>query len=228
VLLGGLVYSLLISPNPTVKANNLTFHSLAEYKTAAAAQLAHFDNRNKITFDESGLTTALKKQFPEISSVQVELPLFSEHPSIFLTIDRANFFLESQGIRYVIDSSGKAITKAANLPAVGNLPIINDTSGFAITPGRQVLSSSGVAFISTVIAQCRQANIKIASLTLPAVPQELDLKAKDRSYFVKFFLGGDVMSQAGQYLASRHHFDETNQQPSQYLDVRVDGKVFYK
>jgi hypothetical protein len=228
VLISGLIYSLIITPNPVIRANDLTFHSLSAYKTAAAAQLSHLNNRNKITFDGDGLRTALKKQFPEITSAQIELPLFSEQPIILLSTDRPAFFLDSQGMRYVIDASGRAVAKAADLPNVTDLPVISDTSGFKISTGRQVLSSDGVAFIKTLISQCRYAGIQIATLTLPAVPQEIDLKAKGQSYYVKLFLGGDSLTQAGQYFAARHHFNETGRQPSQYLDVRVPGKVFYK
>lgn len=228
ILISGLIYSLIITPDPVIKANDLTFHSLSDYKSAAAAQLGHINNRNKITFDEAGLSAALKKQFPEINSVQIELPLFSEQPVIFLSTNQPTFFLDSQGTRYVVDSFGRAVAKSANLPAVKNLPIINDASGFTISTGRQVLSSSGVTFINTLIGECRHAGIQISALTLPAVPQELDLKAKNQGYFVKFFLGGDALTQAGQYFATRHHFNESGHQPAQYLDVRVPGKVFYK
>ncbi|MBX4190827.1 hypothetical protein KW794_01945, partial [Candidatus Saccharibacteria bacterium] len=220
-------YSLIVRPQPNIKADNYIFHSLADYRSATASQLSHFNNRNKITFDEQGLKTVLKSQFAEINDVQVELPLLSEQPVINLSISHPAFFLDSQGDRYVIDSSGRAVAKAASLPKVKNLPLINDSSGFRIALSRQVLGGDGVSFINNLITQCRLANIPLATLSLPAVPLELDLKTKDQPYFVKFYLGGDELTQIGQFLATRHHFSQTNQQPSQYLDVRVAGKVFY-
>lgn len=226
LLIAGLVYSLMIRPDPVLKADDYTYRSLADYQNAAAEQLGKLNNRNKITFSQSGLETALKKKFSEIRTVTVELPLFSERPTINLSIDRPSFFLDSQGTRYVVDQAGRAVVKAANLPAVKNLPVINDDSGFSVSPGRQVLSSTGVGFINTVLKQCRQAGVAVESITLPPIPQEMDLKAKGQGYFVKFYLGGDAQIQVGQYLAARHHFDSS--QPSQYLDVRVAGKVFYK
>jgi hypothetical protein len=63
---------------------------------------------------------------------------------------------------------------------------------------------------------------------LPPKAQELDLRASDQSYYVKFYLGGDAMIQTGQYLAARQKFAQTKQQPGEYLDVRVSGKIFYK
>jgi hypothetical protein len=221
-------YSLMIKPSPKVVPSSSSFHSVEEYQAAAALQLKHLNNRNKITFNSQGLISTLKKQFPEISSAQVELPLFSEQPTIYLTISKASFFLSSQGSRYIIDSSGKTVARASSLPTIQNLLVIDDQSGFKTGPGRQVLSANSVSFIKTLISESKRANVPLGTLSLPAVPQELDLRTKDQPYFVKFYLGGDALTQAGQFLAARQHFNETHQPPSQYLDVRVVGKIFYK
>ncbi|MGH7156635.1 MAG: hypothetical protein ACREGG_00760, partial [Candidatus Saccharimonadales bacterium] len=85
-----------------------------------------------------------------------------------------------------------------------------------------------VGFINTVIAECKHSKVPISSLVLPTTPQELDLHTADQPYYVKFYLGGDVLNEAGQFLAARNHFAQTKQSPSQYLDVRVQGKIFYK
>jgi hypothetical protein len=223
-----LAYSLMVSPHPTVHANDTTFHSLNDYQAAASAQLSSLNNRNKITFNQSALAASLKKRFPEIRAVAVELPLFSEKPTINLAVDGPSFKLFSQGTTFIIDSSGRAVTKAANSPKFYSLPLVNDDSGFRTSTGQQIMGGNEVNFIKSLLLQTKKAGIKVNSLTLPKVAQELDLRAQDQPYFVKFYLDGDVLAQTGQYLAARHHFSETNQQPSQYLDVRVPGKVFYK
>jgi len=224
----GIGYSLIIKPQPKVIVNSSSFHSLQTYRAAAATQLRHLNNRNKITFNEGALASALQKQFPEITNVQVELPLFSEQPTIRLTVAAASFFLNSGGQRYIINSSGRAVSVASSLPRFTNLPNIEDQSGFKTTTGSQVLSADSVAFINTVIAECHRAQVPLGSLTLPAIPEELDLRTKDQPYFVKFYMSGDVLSETGQFLAARQHFANNQQPPSQYLDVRVAGKIFYK
>ena len=224
----GIGYSLIIKPQPKVITNSTSFHGLQAYQSAATDQLRHLNNRNKITFNEGALASALQKQFPEITNVQVELPLLSERPTIRLTVAAASFFLNSGGQRYIINSSGRAVAAAGNLPKFTNLPVIEDQSGFKTTTGSHVLSADSVAFINTVIAQCRRAQVPLVSLILPTIPEELDLRTKDQPYFVKFYMSGDVLSETGQFLAARQHFINDSQPPPQYLDVRVAGKVFYK
>lgn len=228
VVLVGLVYSLMVKPTPKIALTDATYHSLTEYKLVAAKLFGQFKNRNKITLDEQGIVNSLKKQFPEIASISVELPLFSETPVVHLVIAQPSFFLSSKGVSYIVDSQGIATSESKNLPNVKKLPTLVDQSGFAAAVGKQVLSAQSVSFINSIIRQTARAKVPIKSLVLPARAEEVDLRTTDHGYFVKFFLGGDANLQSGQFLAARHNFNRQDSQPSEYLDVRVPGKIFYK
>ncbi len=227
-LLLALAYSLGVKTQPRVLVNTADFHSLKEYSDAAANLFGQFKNRNKLTFDEQAVANGLQKRFPEISDVKIELPFFSEQATIRLTVAQPSFQLNSHGAAYVVSANGIITARVTNLPQFRKLPAVIDQSGFKAAVGQPVLSTGDVAFIDSVIAECRHAKVPIASLILPATPQELDLRTADQSYFVKFYLGGDVLDETGQFFAARQHFQQTGQPPSQYLDVRVSGKIFYK
>ncbi|HET9721522.1 MAG TPA: hypothetical protein VFP32_00630 [Candidatus Saccharimonadales bacterium] len=221
-------YSLIVNPSPNVIANSYAYHPAQSYASAASAQLGSLKNHNKISFNEQAVILALQKQFPEISGAQVELPFFSQKPTIRLNIAEPSFKLTSGGQTYIIDSQGIVVAKATDMPNVKNLPSVVDQSGFSANVGKRVLDYSAVGFINTVIAQCQKAKVPISQLTLPPLPQEMDLRTTDQPYYVRFYLGGDPMVQTGQFLALRNQFSKNHNAPSQYLDVRVDGKVFFK
>jgi hypothetical protein len=223
-----LVYSLIVQPDPVVNISSSTYHNSSVYKKEVINKLKSLKNRTKITLDEQGLIQSLQNIFPEISGGTIELPLFSEKPIVHLNISLPTFFFNNGGMPYIVDTQGKVVAKSSEMPSIRNLPVVDDQSGFKVTRGGQVLGVSGISFIQTVIAQNQHAKIPISSLVLPKLAQELDLHTADRPYYVKFYLGGEVNVQVGQYLASRHQFDATNSQPTEYLDVRVPGKVFYK
>lgn len=227
-LMLGLVYSLIIRPDPKISASSNVYRPASVYKQAVIKQFQLFKNRNKISLDDQGIVKDLRAQFPEISSASVELPLFGESPIVHLSIATPSFFLNSGHNLFVVDSEGYVVAPSISLPAVRNLLTLSDQSGFAAKPGQQAMSSANVSFINTVVAEAKRAKVPISSLTLPALAQEVDLRTSDRGYYIKFFLGGDVLQQTGQFLAARHKFDQTNTQPSQYLDVRVAGKIYYK
>ncbi len=227
-VLVGLVYSLIVKPTPKILASSTAYHPVKIYQAAAAKQLQNFKNRNKVTLDENAISSALRKQFPEIASLKIELPLFSQVPNVHLNIAAPSLILESGGALYLVDAEGVSVAKAAQWPALGNLPHVIDQTGFSLKAGQPVLSASAVGFIKALASQCQRAGVPISSLSLPPLAQELDLRTADSGYFVKFYLGGEVLQQSGQFLATRHGFNTSHIQPAEYLDVRVPGKIFYK
>lgn len=222
------VYSLILNSKPRLIVSSQTYRSATVYQKAATGAFKDFKNRNKITLDEKAVITSLKKQFPEIATASVNVSLFSQTPTLRLSIASPDFNLNSRGSSYIVDSQGVVVAKSVDLPQIKNLLPLSDESNFDAKVGSQVLSASDVNFINSVIAQVKRAKVPVASLILPPRALEIDMRTADRGYFVKFFLGGDSLTQAGQFLAARHQFDQTNNQPSEYLDVRVPGKIYYR
>jgi hypothetical protein len=226
VLIG---YSLMVSSKPVVVASDTSYHSMSDYQAAIAAELGLLKNRNKITIDETQIVLNIKKKFPEVTSLSLELPLFSQTPTARLTISPPSFVLNNMGRLYIVSTAGKAVLPASSLPAQNSLAVVNDQTGFNAAVGKQVLSSEGVEFLSELLVQSQQAGIKIQSIVLPPKAQELHLRTADKpGYYVKFYIGGDAKLQIGQFLATRHRFEVDNITPGEYLDVRVPGKIYYK
>lgn len=227
-IIAGLVFCLILKPYPKVVVNSNAYHPSADYVAAVNNAFKAARNKTKPTLDKRGIADALKKQFPEIDSVKIEVPIISQIPTLRLSIAAPTFNFSSNSNLYVVGSNGVIAGLSSQLTGASNLPNVIDQSGLMAAIGKQVLSTEAIAFINTILAQCQRAGLKVQSLTLPAAAQELDLRVQNQPYFVKFYLGGDVLSQAGQYLAAKHKFDSENTQPGQYLDVRVGGKIFYK
>lgn len=228
VLLVALVYSLMLNSRPKIIATDTSYHTQAEYLDGIKNDFGGVKNRNKISFDEHGVINKIIHQFPEVQNVQIELPFFSEQPKVTLLVSPPAFKLSSQGQIYTVDSQGVAVGKAQSLPASAKLLTVVDQSGFVAQTGKQVLSGQAADFIGGLIRQSQRAKVPISTLTLPSSPLEVDLRTSDQPYYVKFYLGGDLNTEAGQFLAARQKFAQSHITPSQYLDVRVQGKIFYK
>lgn len=226
-LLVGLGYSLTVSSTPKIIVNDSFYHSVDNYRDSTKHYLTAIKDRNKISFDENGISSGLMLDYPEIDSVTVELPVFSQQPVVRITVAAPSFILSSNDRRYVIDANGKAIGLISNFRKTSNLPVLIDQSNYPVKVGHEVLSSSDIAFIESVISQSNKAGVKLDSLMLPNTPAELDLKPAGKPFIVMFYLPGDSAVQIGQFLAAMHQF-EAGEQPTQYIDVRVAGKIFYK
>lgn len=228
LLLLTLVRAVVLDNHSKVIASNLSYHSQTNYQDSANQYLQSLSNRNKITFNEQGIVSSLKRDYPEINTVTVELPVFGTKPVIRLDIAPPSFYLRAGQTSYIIDANGRVIAQKQQYANIKNLTTIDDQSGYQVKPGGLVLGRPSVDFIKQLTAISAKHNIKIKSLILPVAPAELDLRTSDQPYFVKFYLGGDPATQIGQWLAARAEFARKNSQPTSYLDVRVAGKVFYK
>jgi hypothetical protein len=134
------------------------------------------------------------------------------------------------GKEFIISATGIAVAPASKLSNIAtfHLLLLTDQSGLTIRLGGAALSSTDIVFIQTVKEQFTAHNLTISSLTLPSASSELDVRINGTSYFIKFNLGTDANQQIGSFLAVRKYLTSNNITPSQYIDVRVLGRAFYK
>lgn len=237
---GGLavvVAAMVIAPQPQVKVlgdknSQFFLQDLEIYKSAAQQIISSTPlNRNKLTFDTSEVSAQMRQAFPELSAVSVSLPLVGWEPTVYVQAFSPSLVLMggSSG-DFVIDPDGRAFAPGSLRGSLDKLkvPIVRDQSGLQIEERQIALPSAQVAFISEVYRQLQAKNIDIAGITLPAGEGELEVQVKDKPYIVRFNLYGDAREGAGRYLATASYLKSRQQEPNDYIDVRVDGRVFYK
>lgn len=223
-----LIYSLIIRDQPRILSNSWAYHSSSVYEDFALKQMTAIKDRTKLTFDEQSLVVAIKIQFPEVTSASVELPILGQKATIRLNIAKPAFVYSTNNVGYILNSDGVLTGTQAALPTITGLPTLIDQSNLPATLGSRVISSDSVEFIEQILAQSKKAKVPVANVVLPAVAQEAQLRTTDKPYFVKFYFGNDVLIQIGQFLAARHQFEQSGSGPTEYLDVRVPGKIFFK
>jgi hypothetical protein len=207
-------------------------HGEQSYRQAADELLASSVwNRSKITVNTGGISRGMLKRFPELSDVSVTLPLVSKRPTVYVQTAQEALILKAPDGSFVVGTDGKKLLEADNLPSADRhkLPVVTDNSGLGARFRQQVLSSSDVSFIRTVSAELAARHVGVTSMDLPAGKRELDVHVSGEPYLVKFNLeSGTARSQAGTYLATRAELKRRHTTPSQYIDVRVDGRSYYK
>ncbi len=228
-------YLFTLSSNPKILIFNESklpaIRSQNEYSRAAHDLLdSSLVNKTKITIATNKLESSLKNRFPELSNVAVTVPIMGRRPVVKLEISPAVLIIRTAGEDYLLSSEGRAIIAAdkSSSNTLKNLPLVVDQSDLQIQAGEKVLTSSAVSFIDQLITQFRAKNLTISALTLPPLASELHIKIKGAPYFVKFDLLGDVRLQAGSFIAVKRSLESQGKTPLQYIDVRVEGKVYYK
>lgn len=214
-------------------SNTLVFDETA-YQSAADHLLAESVwNHNKITVDTGHISRQLLAQFPDISNVSITIPLFSHRPIIYIEPAQPALIIQSASSgSFVINESGKAVLTTSHnpiAPGQPKLPVVTDLSGLKLVLGYQVLPANTVSFVQVVAAQLSAKQYTVTSMTLPPATSELDVALKGKPYIIKFNLeNDDPRQQVGTFLAAIANLQSQSITPSQYVDVRVDGRAYYK
>jgi hypothetical protein len=188
-------------------------------------------NANKITVNAHSIADRLRQEFPELQVVSVALPLVGGQPAVFIQPSLPSSVLVTQSSgTFVLDSNGRALiagNQVNNLERL-KLPVITDQSGIKITAGKAALPSNDAQFIAEVVGQLKAQNIQVSSLVLPPSTSELFVKVGGAGYSIKFNLHGQAREEAGAYLAARQKLAAEYITPAEYVDVRVENRVYFK
>jgi hypothetical protein len=227
-----------LSSSPKIESLNTPeasylLHSRADYQAAAEHLLASsMFNGNKLTVNTDKLAAELQKEFPELTTVNVALPLAGHRPVFYVRTAAPRFILVSSTSQsFVVDENGRALLATVNVPNIEklNLPVIHDESGVKLERGHVILSHRATMLVSVVVDQLKASNVAIARLTLPAAANQLNVYVAGKPYYVKFNLETiQITQQTGTYLATVAHLSKQGITPKEYIDVRVDGRVYYK
>ncbi len=237
IIAGCILDILLLSPSPRIislaqSSNDYFLQSSNVYQQAAAKLFADsMFNGNKVTINTAAIAGQLERQFPELSDVSVTLPLIGHRPIVYIAPTTPGVVLNTAGSSFLLNNNGKALVTASKIsnPAQLKLPIVTDASNVAIKLNSTALPSSSIAFIQSVNQQFSAKNIAIDSITLSAEAYEVDVKPNGVGYYVKFNMHNNTArQQAGTYFAVKQRLAAENIVPSSYIDVRVDGRAYYK
>ena len=200
-------------------------------KAAAKAFGASIFNNNKVTVNSVGIQKDLQRQFPELADVSVTIPLMSHRPIVYIAPTTPSLILRGSTGSFVLDNNGQALlttSQVANADKLG-LPTVVDQGNLQIKAGDNALAGTEVSFIQTVIAELSAKHVDVESLTLPTAAYQLDVKPRGAGYYVKFNMHeATARQQTGTYLAVQSRLASQSITPATYIDVRLDGRAYYK
>ena len=240
VIIGLLVYEMQLGTMPRVvslvQASDAPFlqDSSVYARKASALFGSSAANRNKLTVDSSRIASELETQFPELQDVSVSLPLIGDQATLYIRPAEPALLLSANGSTIVIDENGRVVGEATAAMSFKGLqiPSVTDQSGLQAKVGQQILPRTAVTFISTVVSQLKSQKIKVLSLTLPTAASELDAYIEGQPYFVKFNMHDAnteaAALQTGTYIAVSKQLTREGTKPRQYIDVRLNGRAYYK
>lgn len=233
VILGSVVYSTTLSSSSKVImiSDTSPYRSQQEYQLFMEELLARsILAKSKLTINTGHLEADFIKEFPEVHVAKLSLPVIGRRTTLTLQVRKPIILMTTKTGALIVDSDGKAVMEPGGLnsSSLDSLLKLQDESGLDLKTGDQALSLKTINFIKSFNEQMAASDMSIVQLTLPPRSNEVDVKLKDTNYFIKCNLEGDAKLQAGAFLAVRAKLAGEGAQPQEYIDVRVDEKVFYR
>lgn len=187
-------------------------------------------NKSKLLINTDELANKLREKYPELGEIAIVLPLVGRRPIVQVQPAKPALILGTASGGYVVDETGRIIADAESVASSirDRLPTLQDESGLQLERGKYALSTDVVELASEVAAQFSEKGVKIQTMTLPIAPHELHVRVSGLPYYIKFNTKGEGRVQAGSYIATKQKLEADTVIPSQYIDVRVEGRVFYK
>lgn len=230
------VYITTLTTNPRVEvisqSGESSLQDLNIYKSAAQQLLAEsVTNQNKITISTTSLSNKMLAKFPELNQVQVSLPLLNHRVQLGLIPAEPILLLATSSGSYALDSRGIALATGSRLADFSDLqlPLVTDDSNLELALRKQALTADNATFIAGIAAYLKAQNLTIVAMTLPAGSNELHVRLADQPYYVKFNLANNnSRQQAGTLIAVYDRLKAQAITPGEYIDVRVDGRAYYR
>ena len=163
---------------------------------------------------------------PELASVDidrswwggnVQFVLEFRHPLLVWQTDGRVFYVDSRGAAFEYDHFG------------GKYVQVSDQSGISPSEaGGSVASDQFINFLGKMVGAVNAASKgAVTDIIIPAATREVDLKLQGRGYPIKTHTDRDPLKQAEDIINALKWFDEKKITP-QYVDVRVEGKAYFK
>ncbi len=224
-----IVYNTTLSTAPYIvyAGDASPYQSKEYYQTHAEAILSSsYKNRSKLTLNAGRTEEALLKEFSEFDVLKLTMPVIGRRPTLTVHVRQPALLLSTSSNIYAIDINGRVVAEAQKLASSvkETLLSVQDQSGITVKVGGQALTTETVAFIIDMNLQIKDKNLNVSQMVLPTTPNEVDIRIKDLPYYIKADTTGQARVQAGAFIAVK----ESGIVPTEYIDVRVEEKVFYK
>lgn len=185
-------------------------------------------NRFRLTFQKSAMQRDIQSHFPEVLSANIVMPFGGRMPSFYLTVDSAALILKTSNGSYVVSRNGRVLGDGNSSIDVSKLIVVDDQSGIPIQGDVAPLSRSDINFIIQLVSDSASIGLPVESITMPPGAYGLNIRYQSLPYYVKYNLLVEGRGQLGVLLAVKHRLEQQHSVPTEYIDVRVEGRAFYR
>lgn len=196
---------------------------------------SNIKNRSKLTLNSSALEAKIKTQFPEVKTAVVVTPLAGRRLQVGLELEKplARLNQALSNTQAVLSESGTVVLE--NSATVVNeqfaqIPSIS-IPNITYSIGDQILTSSEAGLIRLLISEFDGSvnyRHKVKSIEFDVQKREIRVRFEGVGYYAKLTPERESRVQVGALVSALRSTGEQGSLPTEYVDVRVDDRVFVK
>lgn len=208
-----------VSGNQTLSSENIK----SQVKTIIAGSSI---NQNIIFVPSSGVEKQLKKDNYQIADVRLERIPFNTI-KVTITEQKPSILWKSGNSLSIITENGRGFVGEPNDELKSNLPTVEDLSNLPVKEGDKVVSQEFIVFVNDANKLLSQNGVAISTMQVEETTTELTVITKD-GYKIRFDTTRPFSEQLSDLNAVLDSLKKQGKKITQYIDLRINGKVFYR
>lgn len=175
--------------------------------------------------NKENLLDFIQKSHPEVEEIE-SLAVSGLSKYIFKVRFRKPVASWSAGNKKLyVDANGVSFEK--NFYSEPDLTV-SDESGIQASSGKTVASSAFIGFVGKLVSAADSQGVKITKISIPAQSlRQVQVFVDDVSYPAKMLISESAEGQMANFLKAINYFSKNNLAP-EYIDLRIEGKGYYK
>lgn len=175
--------------------------------------------------NKNALLESLQKDYPEVLSISdikfngltsYKIYLDFRKPVASWLVDGKEFFVDSEGVSFNVNNFKKP-----------SLNIIDD-SGAIVSNGKNVASGSFFSFIGKLVSAANKQGLEVSKIRIPPLSlRQVEVYVKGVSYFARMSTADSAEGQIINFKKAIEYF-RTHKISPNYIDLRIEGKGYYK
>ena len=210
----------------SVVSNESKSQNLSKYEKSVEEYLnINPSERILSNLNKNALLESLQKDYPEVLSISdikfngltsYKIYLDFRKPVASWLVDGKEFFVDSEGVSFNINNFEKP-----------SLNIIDD-SGAIVSNGKNVASSSFFSFIGKLVSAANKQGLEISKIRIPPLSlRQVEVSVEGISYFARMSTADSAEGQIINFKKAIEYF-RTHKISPNYIDLRIEGKGYYK
>lgn len=183
--------------------------------------------------DDTQLLEYVQGEHPEVKTVSAEArSLVGGSLDVTLGFRKPKYIWKTAGGTKFIDKDGVLFSvNAFTNVDVDSLPVVEDQSPAGSKDGNAVISTrvgEYIAYVYTGVPKLFGSDSQVTSVILPPRAREINAKVNTVPYVIKLSTERGIEQQVAELGELVTYLNSAGIQPSEYVDVRIENKAFYR